>query len=60
MKGRFTAANLNYTLAQLGQELPFDNSQKQPTERLLYFGTCRKANSNNSALWKALHKAEGF
>ena len=35
--------------AYVGQELPFDDPGKQPIERLLYFGACRKANSHNSA-----------
>jgi len=45
-----TATTPRRPLGQVGQELPFDDSGKQPTERLLCFGTCRKANSHISAI----------
>jgi hypothetical protein len=32
-----------------GQLLSFDDSGKQPSERLLYFASCQRANAHNSA-----------
>jgi len=33
----------------IGQLLSFDDSGKQPSERLLYFASCHRANAHNSA-----------
>jgi len=37
-------------MAVFGHLPPLDDSGKQPSERPLYIGTCRKANSHNSAI----------
>ena len=36
-------------LAGVGQLLSFDDSGKQPFERLLYLASCQRANAHNSA-----------
>jgi hypothetical protein len=47
--GKWTLV-LGLRLAAIGQLLPFDDSGEQPSERPLYFETCRKVNSHFSAL----------
>jgi hypothetical protein len=36
-------------ISGFGQLLSFDDSGKQPSERLLYFASCQRANAHNSA-----------
>ena len=52
------SAGLCQRQTDIGQLPPFDDSGKQPSERLLYFEICLRANSHNSALCGALHKAD--
>jgi hypothetical protein len=49
---------LFYLPSYTGQLPPLVDYGKPSSERLLYPGTCPKANSHNSALCKAFHKAE--
>jgi len=50
-----TQATTTLTRAELP---PLDDSGKLLPGRLLYLGTCRRANSHNSALCGAPHKAD--